>query len=198
METKIKARSFMRGPQGKAFTYNDFTPEQLATLKGADGISPTITVSNITGGYRLIIKDVNGIQYIDILNGVGGSDGGDGINGTDGFSPIVEVTPINGGHRVSITDAAETKIFDVMNGKDGYTPVKGTDYFTAADVEQIAEEAAGKVKAPEGAVLYTAQSLTEAQQEQARGNIGAVSVETFNAALGDVSASLAEMDEVIG
>lgn len=197
METKIKARSFMRGPQGKAFTYADFTPEQLAALKGADGISPTITVSNIEGGYRLTIKDINGTQYIDIKNGTSGN-GGDGSNGVDGFSPIVEITPIDGGHRVSITDAEGTKAFDVMNGQDGYTPVKGTDYFTAEDVERIAEEAAGKVEVPTDTVLYTAQTLTAAQQEQARGNIGAVSVEAFNAALGEVSAALTGMDEVIG
>lgn len=197
METKIKARSFMRGPQGKAFTYADFTPEQLAALKGKDGVSPTISISNITGGYRLTIKDINGTQNIDIMNGTNG-ESGDGSNGVDGFSPIVEVVPIDGGHRVSITDAEGIKYFDVMNGQDGYTPVKGTDYFTAEDVEKIAEEAAKKVKVPTDTVLYTAQVLTELQKEQARGNIGAVSVAEFNAALGEVETALAGMDEVIG
>lgn len=48
------------------------------------------------------------------------------------------------------------------------------------------------------AVLYTAQVLTELQKEQARGNIGAVSVETFQAALGEVATALTGMDEVIG
>lgn len=48
------------------------------------------------------------------------------------------------------------------------------------------------------AVLYTAQVLTAEQQEQARGNIGAVSVEAFNAALGEIDTALTGMDEVIG
>lgn len=48
------------------------------------------------------------------------------------------------------------------------------------------------------AVLYTAQVLTAAQQEQARGNIGAVSLEAFTAALGEVDTALTGMDEVIG
>ena len=34
-------------------------------------------------------------------------------------------------------------------GADGYTPVKGTDYFTAADKQEIAEAAAGMVSIPD-------------------------------------------------
>jgi hypothetical protein len=34
-----------------------------------DGISPTITVSEITGGYRLTIVDAAGTKSIDIMNG---------------------------------------------------------------------------------------------------------------------------------
>lgn len=34
-------------------------------------------------------------------------------------------------------------------GADGYTPVKGTDYFTEADVQEIAEQAAGMVEMPD-------------------------------------------------
>ena len=49
-----------------------------------------------------------------------------------------------------------------------------------------------------GAVLYTAQQLSVAQQLQARENIGAVSAAEFNAALGEVAAALSKMDEVIG
>ena len=39
---------------------------------------------------------------------------------------------------------------DGVNGEDGYTPVKGTDYFTDADKQEIAQEAAGLVDVPEG------------------------------------------------
>ena len=52
------------------------------------------------------------------------------------------------------------------------------------------------------AVLYTAQTLTAAQQEQARMNIGAVSVEdvqeAISEALGDYEAAVAALDVVIG
>lgn len=59
--------------------------------------------------------------------------GGSG-NGTDGFSPIIEIEEIANGHRVTITDADGTESFDVLNG---YTPVKGVDYFTDADKTEI-------------------------------------------------------------
>lgn len=92
------------GPQGPA---------------GKDGFSPTITVTNITGGHRVTITDANGTKSFDVLNGTGGSGEGSGAPGQDGFSPIVSVIKIEGGHRVSITDATGTSEFDVMDGKDG-------------------------------------------------------------------------------
>ncbi len=54
------------------------------------------------------------------------------IQGINGYSPIVSIEPIEGGHRVTITDVEGEKSFDVLdgkNGKDGYTPIKGVDYF---------------------------------------------------------------------
>lgn len=71
---------------------------------GQDGFSPTVTVTNITGGHRVSITDVNGTKTFDVMDG------------TDGFSPTVTVTNITNGHRVSVTDATGTKTFDVMNG----------------------------------------------------------------------------------
>lgn len=127
-----------------------------------------------------------------------GSSSGNG-GGADGFSPIIRISDIPGGHRVIITDAQGLKMFDVP---DGYTPVKGKDYFTEEEISEIAKEAADMVDAPEGTVLYTPQELNTAQKAQARINIGAVGMTEVNAAIntaiGEVSASLSEMDEVIG
>ena len=59
--------------------------------------------------------------------------------GSSGISPTIKVTAITGGNKVEITDANGTKIFNVMHGtngidgKDGYTPVKGVDYFDGED-----------------------------------------------------------------
>ena len=64
----IKKIELTPGPKGDAFTYDDFTPEQLAALKGADG------------------KDgQNGKDGVDGQNGVDGKDGVDGQNGKSAF-----------------------------------------------------------------------------------------------------------------
>jgi hypothetical protein len=139
------------GPQGEPFTYEDFTAEQLEALKGkdgkdgvngkdgVDGFSPTVAVADISGGHRVTITDAKGAKSFDVMDG---KDGGGSGGGADGFSPIVSVSNISGGHRVSVTDKNGTKTFDVMDGK---TPVKGTDYFTAADKAEIAAAAAEQV-----------------------------------------------------
>lgn len=99
---------------------------------------------------ELFIDEVKGC-----LNGKGGS---------DGFSPTVAITDIEGGHRVTITDSTGEKSFDVLDGEtgpqgpkgdtgetgpqgpsgaagaDGKTPVKGTDYWTEADKQEIVDE----------------------------------------------------------
>ena len=51
----------------------------------------------------------------------------------------------------ALAQAKESGEFDGADGApgaDGYTPVKGTDYFTEADKQEIAEQAAGLVSIP--------------------------------------------------
>ncbi len=62
--------------------------------------------------------------------------GGGGGNGKDGFSPTVDIEQITGGYRITVTDAQGLESFDLLHGRDGedgYTPVKGVDYFDGAD-----------------------------------------------------------------
>jgi hypothetical protein len=77
---------------------------------GTNGVSPTIAVSNITGGHRLTITDANGTRTVDVINGT---------NGTNGVSPTVAVSAITGGNRLTITDIDGSSTVDVMNGTDG-------------------------------------------------------------------------------
>lgn len=64
-------------------------------------------------------------------------------DGEDGFSPIATVTQTNNGAVITITDKDGTTSATVTNGKngnpgaDGYTPVRGVDYWTSADVAAI-------------------------------------------------------------
>ena len=47
---------------------------------GKDGFSPSISVSPISGGQRITITDVNGLQTFDVLNGAEGPQGPPGSN----------------------------------------------------------------------------------------------------------------------
>lgn len=79
-------------------------------LKGDDGYSPTVTVTNISGGKRVTITDKNGSHPFDILNGADGS---------DGVSPTVTITNITNGKRITITDVNGGHPFDIYNGTGG-------------------------------------------------------------------------------
>jgi hypothetical protein len=56
---------------------------------GKDGVSPNISVDNISGGYKLTITDESGSKAINILNGSNGKDGQDGTSGKDGLSATI-------------------------------------------------------------------------------------------------------------
>lgn len=128
---------------------------------GADGVSPTVTVTSITGGHRVTItdKDHPSGQSFDVLNGEKGdkgeqgiqgiqgergSDGTNGRDGTDGVSPTISVTAITGGHTVTITDAENPNgisfnVMDGADGQDGQDGSDGNDYvLTAQDKSDIA------------------------------------------------------------
>jgi hypothetical protein len=111
-----------------------------------------------------------------------GGIGGDGAT----FIPHVSVDGI-----ISWTNDKDLPNPEPVNikGKDGYTPVKGKDYFTEADKGEIAQQAAELVDSVE-AVLYTSQTLTDKQKAQARDNIGSISVEEFNALKSDIETAL--------
>ena len=90
---------------------------------GADGFSPTVTVTQTETGARISATDKDGTTTADISNGAPGQPG---QPGEDGFSPIITVTDIEGGHRVTITDAQGTQYFDVLDGQGGGSAVSPT------------------------------------------------------------------------
>lgn len=80
---------------------------------GKNGVSPTVTVTNISGGHRVTITDATSTHTFDVM------DGEQGEQGENGVSPDVSVREIVGGHIVTITDATGSESFTVMNGQDG-------------------------------------------------------------------------------
>ena len=108
-----KAFDVRDGKKGDAFTYEDFTSEQLAALKGKDGYTPQKNVDYFDGkdGYT----PQKGIDYFDGYTPVKGVDYFDGEKGEPGYTPRKNVDYFDGQPG--------------KDGKDGYTPIKGVDYF---------------------------------------------------------------------
>ena len=103
---------------------------------GADGVSPTVSVSAITGGKRITITDKNGTKTADVM---------DGQDGTDGFSPSVNVSKSGKVTTITIADKNGSRTATINDGADG------SDYvITDEDITAIAEQAAQLVEVPEG------------------------------------------------
>jgi hypothetical protein len=64
------------------------------------------------------------------------------LRGKDGISPVVETSKKDGVTTITITDAEGTKTATV---NDGYTPVKGTDYFSEEDKTELVNAVLAKV-----------------------------------------------------
>lgn len=91
---------------------------QLVSRKGA------MVVTNDAGAGMHLRYVADTKRYIDAYTG---GDGGGGV------SPVVTLTKVENGTQITVTDIDGTKSAIVYDGEDGKTPVKGTDYFTAAD-----------------------------------------------------------------
>ena len=126
-----------------------YTPRKgVDYFDGKDGISPTVSVSKVGKVTTITITDVNGTKTATIYDGADGSGGGgtgSGADGEDGIgiASIVQTTKSTADDGVNVMTITLTDgsvhTFEVQNGSkgskgdDGYTPVKGKDYFDGAD-----------------------------------------------------------------
>ena len=156
---------------------------------GADGYSPSASVSKSGTVSTLTVTDKTGTTTVQINDG---QDGQPGQDGQDGITPTTTVTTITGGHNVAFSygsgDSRNTD-FDVMNGQDGtdgYTPVKGTDYWTAADQAAIVQDV---LASQEIAALQT-KAITDAG--------GYYTTDTVEGALQEIGAEIAGVNTLIG
>lgn len=102
-----------KGDKGDAFTYSDFTEDQLSALKGSDGISPIVSFSKNDSIVTMSVDDAQGTKTVDISAGV---------NGADGFSPTVNVSKADGVATIIVTDASGTRSFQISDGQNGVSP----------------------------------------------------------------------------
>lgn len=118
---------------------------------GKDGVSPTVSTAATTGGTKVTITDAKGSHEFVVKDGAKGADGSNGKDGTNG------------------KDGADGK--PGAAGADGITPhIGGNGNWYLGDTDTGVSAGGGTADA----VLYTAQTLTDPQQLQARKNIGAL------------------------
>ena len=104
-------------------------------------VIPIVTVEEITGGHRVTITDINGEHTFDIMNGVIGPQGPQGEQGPQGIQGIPgEAGPTGADGPPGADGYTPVKGVDYFDGEDGYTPVKGEDYFTEDDKEEMVGE----------------------------------------------------------
>lgn len=118
--TPVKGKDYFDGTNGK---------------DGKDATSPVISVSNITGGHRITIKDVNGTKTVDVM------DGEDGSNGKDGNG--IKSAVLNADYTLTLTFDNGTKYTTPSirgasgaDGKDGNPGKDGADGIGIRSVEQ--------------------------------------------------------------
>lgn len=130
-----------KGDKGEAFTYEDFTEAQLALLKGPRGERGYTGATGPAGadGYT----PIKGVDYFD------GEPGPKGEDGTMSFEDLTQEQKESlKGDKGDIGPAGpqgERGLRGVKGdtgpaGADGKTPVKGTDYWTAADKTAIVND----------------------------------------------------------
>ena len=56
---------------------------------------------------------------------------------SDGMSVIGVNDKGDGAFTLSFSDGTESEAIQTVKGKEGYTPVKGTDYWTSEDISEI-------------------------------------------------------------
>lgn len=104
---------------------------------GKDGTSVTVkSVTNNTGDGQTNTVTFSDGKTLKVKNGSKGADGQDGANGKDGVSVTnAEVDP-HGELQITLSSGQKIDAGYVM-GSDGYTPVKGEDYFDGVGISSI-------------------------------------------------------------
>lgn len=103
----------------------------LADLKGANGKEVQLQKTTTHIQWRLTDGSWANLVALSDLKGTSVT--------------ITNVSQNDSAGGTSIITFSDGKTLNIKNGTDGKTPVKGTDYFTTSEIDDIAEQAAAKV-----------------------------------------------------
>lgn len=131
------------GPEGKSGVWTeDTTPPEGYNVWIAPGGEASVTVTQ-----EQMENYVTGeIEKIELMPGPQGEQGPAGADGADGISPSATIEQTDEGAVITIADATGSSSATLKNGA---TPVKGTDYWTSADKEEIVNEVLAALPAAE-------------------------------------------------
>lgn len=143
---------------GDPFVYEDFTPEQLAALEGKPGVSPIIGENG-----NWWVWNVEKQRFEDTGSYSGGS------------APYIGA---NGNWWIGSNDSGVS-----ATGPAGYTPVKGKDYWTPAEQQEVADAVGAANTAANNANEAANAANTESQNAStAAGNANTAAASAQNAA----------------
>lgn len=118
------------GPQGKP---GEAGPKGETGAPGKDGVSPTLSISSITGGHRITITDAAGSKSFDVKDGENGKDASitsAAIVKALGYTPYnpdktkLDASMLTGGLNSIINNAGAISINPAING-EGFTIQRG-------------------------------------------------------------------------
>ncbi len=93
-----------QGEPGKDGKDGEQGPPGRDGLDGADGFSPTVSVTDITGGHRVTVTDADGPHTFDVMDGEDGTGGGtDGVSSFNGRTGAV--APSSGDYTAAMVGA---------------------------------------------------------------------------------------------
>ena len=136
---------------------------------GADGVSPTVSISRIGKEVTITITDATGEHTALLKDGI---DGIDGDKGADGESPTTSITKVGKITTITITDPDGTQhVAQISDGIDGQgtgnmnTNVYDKNNNGKVDIAELAEKAdeAGKLHTPRQFVFTGAMTGTSTQ-----------------------------------
>lgn len=117
-------------------------------FKGDPGVSPTVTVQDITGGHRIVITDATGTSSVDVLNG---KQGDPGRPGDTGATPELTIGTVEEGDAPSatITGTAKNPVLNFTlksgaPGKDATVDATLSQSGQAADAKVTGDALASK------------------------------------------------------
>jgi hypothetical protein len=121
----------------------NFREYQQVTVGGEEILNYIDDHNKSETAHSDIRESINDLQEtVDNLELSHGQDGKDGISATHSWNGTV----------LTITSASGTSSADLKgaNGKDGYTPQKGVDYWTTADLQAMVNEVIANLPNAEG------------------------------------------------